>query len=253
MESASSDNAQQHGRYVVAQEAQQPQQRPVEGAKTLDNGIRVLKVVAAHPDGLSMTEIARTVGVHRTVAYRLLLTLGQHSLVTQGDDGRFRVGVGVLELSASMRSDLQSAAQPHLRQLADRTGATAHLTVLDGADAVSVAIMEPQDSEMHVAYRIGRRHPATVGAAGMAILAGRPAQPAERPEITRGRNQGYVASEGEIQLGAWGLAAPVPHGTDNAIASIGVVALGTGEETETSRWVISAAQAISRTLAVHFG
>ena len=106
---------------------------------------------------------------------------------------------------------------------------------------------------MHVAYRIGRRHPATVGAAGMAILAGRPAQPAERPEITRGRNQGYVASEGEIQLGAWGLAAPVPHGTDNAIASIGVVALGTGEETETSRWVISAAQAISRTLAVHFG
>ena len=49
-----------------------------------------------------------------------------------GGDSRFRVGVGVLELSASMRSDLQSAAQPHLRVLADRTGATAHLTVWTG-------------------------------------------------------------------------------------------------------------------------
>jgi DNA-binding IclR family transcriptional regulator len=235
----------------VAEEAEQPKQRPAEGAKTLDNGIRVLKAVAANPDGLTMTEIAKATGMHRTIAYRLLLTLGQHSLVTQGDDGRFRVGVGVLELSASMRSDLQSVAQPHLRVLADRTGATAHLTVLDGTDAVSVAIVEPQDSEMHVAYRIGRRHPATVGAAGMAILAGRPAQPAERVEITAGRSQGYVASEGEIQVGAWGLAAPVPHGTNNAIASIGVIALGTGEETETARWVISAAEAISRSLAVH--
>jgi DNA-binding IclR family transcriptional regulator len=235
---------------VVAEESQQ---RPIEGAKTLDNGIKVLKVVAAHPDGLTMTEIARAVGIHRTVAYRLLLTLGQHSLVTQGGDSRFRVGVGVLELSASMRSDLQSAAQPHLRVLADRTGATAHLTVLDGVDAVSVAIVEPQESEMHVAYRIGRRHPATVGAAGMAILAGRPAQAGERIEITAGRQQGYVASEGEIQLGAWGLAAPVPHGTNNAIASIGVVALGVGQESETASLVIAAAQAISRSLAITFG
>ena len=61
---------------------------------------------------------------------------------------------------------------------------------------------------MHVAYRIGRRHPATVGAAGMAILAGRPAQPAERIEITAGRQQGYVASEGEIQVGRLGFGRP---------------------------------------------
>jgi DNA-binding IclR family transcriptional regulator len=221
-----------------------PQQRPAGGAKTLDNGIRVLKVVAAQPNGLTMMEVARATGVHRTVAYRLLLTLGEHSLVTQGEDGRFRVGVGVLELSATVRSDLQSAAQPQLRALADRTGATAHLTVLDGADAVSIAIVEPHDSEMHVAYRIGRRHPATVGAAGMAILAGRPPQPGERDQITVGRRQGYVASEGEIQSGAWGLAAPVPHGSTNAFASIGVVTLGVAHETDTARWVIAAARAI---------
>jgi DNA-binding phage protein len=58
----------------VAEGADQPKQRAAEGAKTLDNGIRVLKVVAANPDGLTMTEIAKATGVHRTVAYRLLLT-----------------------------------------------------------------------------------------------------------------------------------------------------------------------------------
>lgn len=226
-------------------------ERPAEGAKTLDNGIRVLKAIASRADGMTMTEVARAVGVHRTVAYRLLLTLGHHSFVVPAEDGRFRVGVGVLELSSLMRSDLQSAAQPHLRVLADRTRATAHLTVLDGSDAVSVAIVEPQDTEMHVAYRIGRRHPANVGAAGMAILAGRPALSDERPEITTGRIQGYVASEGEIQLGAWGVAAPVPHGTMDAIASVGVVALGVGAEAETAQFVVAAARAIGRSLAPH--
>ncbi|KQQ08930.1 hypothetical protein ASF46_14500 [Rathayibacter sp. Leaf296] len=223
----------------------------MEGAKTLDNGIRVLKVVAAHPDGLTMTEISRAAGVHRTVAYRLLLTLGQHSLVRQSEDGRFRVGVGVLELSASLRTDLQSAAQPHLRSLAESTGATAHLTILDGDDAVSIAIVEPQDAEMHVAYRIGRRHRATVGAAGMAILAGRPLHPDERAEIALGRQQGYVASHGEIQSGAWGVAAPVPHPSGLAFASVGVVALGIGAEEEIARHVIRAAQAVGDTLALH--
>ena len=232
-------------------ESSSPQRRPAEGAKTLDNGIKVLKVVAAHPDGLTMTEIARAADVHRTVAYRLLLTLGQHSLVSQSEDGRFRVGVGVLELATSMRSDLQSVAQPHLRTLADRTGATAHLTVLDGADAVSVAIVEPQNSEMHVAYRIGRRHPATVGAAGMAILAGRPPEQGERAEITRGRQQGYVVSEGEIQLGAWGLASPVPPGGAHAIASVGVVALQVADESATALEVVGAAQAIGRSLSMN--
>jgi DNA-binding IclR family transcriptional regulator len=233
----------------MTEESGQVRQRPTEGAKTLDNGIRVLKAVAAHPDGLTMTEVARAAQVHRTVAYRLLLTLGEHSLVTQGTDGRFRVGVGVLELSASMRSDLHSVAQPHLQELAEHTGATAHLTVLDGADAVSVAIVQPQDNPISVGYRIGRRHPATVGAAGMAILAGRAPQAGEREQIAKGRLQGYVASEGEMQAGAWGLAAPVRHDSLEATASVGIVALGAKDEVDTARWVVAAAQAISRSLA----
>jgi DNA-binding IclR family transcriptional regulator len=218
------------------------------GAKTLDNGIRVLKTVASHPEGVTITEISHTVGVHRTVAYRLLGTLSQHSLVSQGSDGRYRLGFGIAELSLSLRSDLQSAAHPHLRDLAETAGATAHLTLLDGEDAVSIGVVEPLNTQVHVTYRIGFRHPVTLGAAGMAILIGRSPLPGERPEVTTGRRQGYVASEGEIQSGAWGLAAPLPNGDAASVASVGVVALRPLDEYATAEHVLHAADAIGRRL-----
>jgi len=218
--------------------------RAVAGAKTLDNGIRVLKAIAGSSDGLTTTEVARAVGVHRTVAYRLLTTLREHSLVTQGADSTFRLGIGVVELSSLLRSDLRSAAQPHMRRLAETTRATVHLTVRDGEDAVGIALVMPTDSDMHVAYRVGRRYPLSVGAAGLAILAGNPPIDGERPEVTSGRSTGYVTSHGEIQSGAWGLAAPLTGGTDPADVSVGVVGFGDFDEAQTARHVLAAAAAI---------
>ena len=62
------------------------------GAKTLDNGLRVLEAIATRPDGSTIADVARVVGIHRTVAYRLLVTLTDHALVSQGPDGRYRLG-----------------------------------------------------------------------------------------------------------------------------------------------------------------
>jgi DNA-binding IclR family transcriptional regulator len=232
----------------MTEESLDGSQRGTGGAKTLDNGIRVLKAVAAQPDGLTTTGVARATGIHRTVVYRLLSTLRSHSLVSQGKDARFRLGVGVVELASQLRSDLQSAAQPHMRKLAETTGATVHLTVLDGDDAVGITIVEPLSSDMHVAYRVGRRYPVTVGAAGLAILAGRAPMAGERPEVTAGRRVGYVASHGEIQRGAWGLAAPLPNGTEDAVASVGVVSLSPLDETHTAECVLAGARAIASSL-----
>jgi DNA-binding IclR family transcriptional regulator len=214
------------------------------GAKTLDNGIRVLKTVASHPEGLTITDISHAVGIHRTVTYRLLGTLSRHSFVFKGNDGRYHLGLGVAELSGSLRSDLQAAAHAHLRTLAEAVGATAHLTILDGDDAVSIGVVEPVNTQFHVAYRIGFRHPASLGAAGMAILVGRSHRPGERPEVTLGRRKGYVASEGEIQRGAWGLAAPLPNGDAESVASVGVVALQPLDESAIAELVLHAAEAI---------
>jgi DNA-binding IclR family transcriptional regulator len=108
---------------------------------------------------------------------------------------------------------LRDAALPVLRDLAEEVGATAHLTVADGDEALAVAVVEPSWTSVHVAYRVGSRHPLERGAAGRAILAARRPAAADR----------YVLTEGELQPGAQGIAAPVPVGLVEA--SVGVVSL----------------------------
>jgi DNA-binding IclR family transcriptional regulator len=182
-----------------------------ETSQTLDRGIRLLGLLA---DGrsLSVTELATALGVARPVVYRLLATLEGHSWVRRGDDGRVRLGLGVLQLAQQVQPLLRRAAVPELRRLADSLGATAHLTMADGDEALAVAVVEPSWTDYHVSYRVGSRHPLDRGAAGKAILAARTG----RPEV--------VTTDGELQAGAVGVAVALP--VSALEASVGVVALG---------------------------
>jgi DNA-binding IclR family transcriptional regulator len=215
------------------------------GSKTLSNGIKVLKKLGERRQGLLITQLAKELALHRTVVYRLLGTLQQEGLVTQRDDGRFELGLGVIELAGAVRSNLQAAAQGPLRQLADQARATAFLAVLEGDEVVSVSAVEPPNAPVHVSYRPGFRHSAELGP-GRAILIGRPFDPAERPDLARCREQGYVATHDEIQRGAWGLAAPVAMGPSPAEAAIGVVSLGPFDEAFVAPLVIAAAEATAQ-------
>ena len=181
-------------------------------SQTLDRGLRLLGAVASSPNGLTVAEASELLGVNRTIVYRLAATLEQHGLVRR-DAGRFSIGFGVLALAGSVHPLLRRAAAPVLRSLAEDVGATAHLTIADGVDALAVAVVEPSRTDYHVAYRVGSRHPLDRGAAGRAILAGRTG------------TGSFVASAGELQSGAHGVAAPV-LAAPGVEASVGVVALG---------------------------
>jgi DNA-binding IclR family transcriptional regulator len=186
--------------------------RPAETAQTLDRGLRLLHLVADAPGGLTVTEAATRLGVGRAVVYRLVGALADHGMVRRDSRGRLRLGVGVLHLARRAQPLLADAALPTLRGLAERIGATAHLTVAEGVEAVALAVVEPSWTAFHVAYRAGSRHPLERGAAGRAILAGR-----------RGVASPVVTS-GELQAGAHGVAAPV-LGVEGLEASVGVVAM----------------------------
>lgn len=79
---------------------------------------------------------------------------------------------------------MREAALPALRSLAEDIGATAHLTLVDGADALAVAVVEPTWTDYHVAYRPGFRHPLDQGAAGRAILSARQRTVVDHPGYT---------------------------------------------------------------------
>jgi DNA-binding IclR family transcriptional regulator len=207
-----------------------------ETAQTLDRGLRLLQLVAAAPGGLTVTEAAAALGVGRAVVYRLAGTLAAHGLLRRDDAARLRLGVGVLPLARAAQPILADAATAPLRRLAEATGATAHLTMADGAEAVAVLVVEPTWTRFHVAYRPGSRHPLDRGAAGRAILAGRTGI------------EGYLSTAGELQPGAHGVAAPV-LGVEALDASVGVIALAALDLATVGPAVVAAAASVASALS----
>jgi len=182
-----------------------------------------------------MTEAATRLQVGRAVVYRLTATLIEHGMLRRDAEGRLRLGMAVLELAQRAQPLISGAALPPLRRLAEKAGATTHLTIADSGEALALLVVEPSWTQFHVAYRTGSRHPLDQGAAGRAIIAGRSGQ------------AGYITSEGELQAGAHGVAAPI-LGVPGLEASVGVVVLGGLNAAEVGPWVVEAAQQVGDNL-----
>ncbi|MER6946660.1 helix-turn-helix domain-containing protein [Nonomuraea sp. NPDC000554] len=200
-----------------------------ESAQTLERGLRLLRLLADGKGGRTPTELSAGLSLSRPVVYRLLTTLMNEGFVRRDTEGRVHLGYGVLVLAQAVQPLLRAAALPALRRLAEQVGATAHLTVAEGDDGLAVAVVEPSWTNMHVAYREGSRHPLSKGAAGQAILA-----------LREGRHD-YLVTEGQLQEGARGIAAPVT-GLPWLEASVGVVTFGPLEESTGPRVVQAAAE-----------
>lgn len=219
-----------------------------EYSQTLARGLRVLELLRERPDGLGVNAVAAELGLHRTVVYRLLGTLRTHGLLVQDESGRYRLGLGLLEYVNAVRTDLRTAAEPWLGTLADEVGATAFLTLAEERDAISANVRAPRQAQLHVGYRAGVRHPLTVSAAGLAILASGPAVDGERADVARARRDGYAVTHGELQPGAWGLAVGLSRRLVPTGASIGIVALTELDTDAVAATVLRVARAIESDL-----
>lgn len=219
--------------------------------QTLERGLYALEAIARRPGGISTAELAAELGVHRAIAYRIVATLEAHGLVVRTASGQLMLGGQIVALSTRFRPQLRTLAQPVLEQLAQETGATAFLTVAEGDRCVAVATAEPEGGVLSISYRVGSRHPVTAGAAGIAILAGRPAAAADTQEVKAARETGYALTTGQIQPGATGIAAPIAALLSEHVidASIGVVTVGNFDVGFTGAKVISAAKSLALSLS----
>ncbi|MFB9908692.1 IclR family transcriptional regulator [Allokutzneria oryzae] len=195
---------------------------PQEIAQTLDRGLQVLQLLGAEAGGLSATDVAARLGVHRSIAARLLATLLNRGFAARRGDGRYVLGTALVSLAGLVSADLVGAATPLLAEAAERLGLTAVLHVADGAESVALASIEPRHADFHVGIRPGSRAPLTVAASGLAILSGRPAVAGERAEVTEARRCGFAVTTGELLPGFTGIAAPVLVGGP-VEASVGMI------------------------------
>ena len=179
------------------------------GSQTLARGLTALQSVAATPGGLTVQQVADQIGVHRTIAYRLLATLAQFNLVARNDDGRYRPAAGLATLGAAFDNNLRQLCLPRLRSLADELGTTVSLLVAEGDQQVAVAVIVPTHVSYQLSFHEGSRYPLERGAAGIALLASMPPRPGERDLVTLTRERGWVITHGEVEPNTYGLAVAV--------------------------------------------
>jgi len=179
------------------------------GSQTLARGLAALQMVADSPNGLTVQQLADQVGVHRTIAYRLLSTLAEFRLVAKGQDGRYRPAAGLAVLGASFDRNVRQVSLPVLRALADDLGTTVSLLIAEGDQQVAIAVIVPSHVAYQMSFHEGSRYPLERGAAGIALLASMPPRPGERDLVTQTRDCGWVTTYAEIEPNTYGLAVPV--------------------------------------------
>jgi len=218
-------------------------------SQTLDRGLRILEHLAKVATPQPIAEVAQSVGLHRSIAYRLLRTLEDHQLVERDAGGRYALGLGVAALARGVRTGLQAAATPRLDELVTELRMTAFLVVRAGDEAVTVTSVEPHDSPAHVTYRPGTRHPVGRGAPGLALLMPEPPTSGDRPELQTARVTGWAPSRGEVIPGLRSVAAPVLGPDGGARAALAVVYIDdTVDEERIGRAVVDAAGKVSAAL-----
>ena len=219
--------------------------RPVPPAGAIDRALAVLGVLAEASTPMGVTEIARRVGLPKSVVHYHVSALVRNRYVEARPDRRYGLGYAALRLGRGNYSNLELRARalPHMRALHHDTWETVTLSVLVGRERVYVdQLVSPQ--EIKLAVELGRPFPLHAGASGRAILAFLPddtrdgllSQPLERltpatvvdPGVLRSllevvRRAGLAVSRSERQQGAASVAAPVfdNHGIAGAISVCG--------------------------------
>lgn len=223
--------------------------RPAPGAQTLARGLRALELVAQSRDGAIVQDIAGELDVHRSIASRLLSTLADARLVVRGADGRYRAGAGLAALAAGIHATLRAAAEPVMRELAAELGSTISLLVVEGGEAVAIAVIEPPSSGYVLSFRAGSRHPLGRGSAGVALLAAQPARPGESGTVEAARRQGFAATFGEVEPGAHGVAVPLRSIDGVPVACLNLITYRPEVAQSAPPILMAAAERVSDTLA----
>jgi DNA-binding IclR family transcriptional regulator len=212
--------------------------------QSVDRALTILDILARHGE-LGVTEIAASLGVHKSTAFRLVSALEQHRLVEQlSERGKYRLGFGIVRLASATtaRMSLAEESRPFCRQLAAEFNETVNVAVLDTDAAVNIA-QEQGQATVSVQNWIGKRTPLHATSSGKVLLAWAAGPQllefladalarytphtitsgaALRTELDRVRGLGWAGTEQELEIGLNAVAAPIrgPGGTVLAAISI---------------------------------
>jgi len=153
--------------------------------KTLTNSVvkafRILDILAEQGE-IGVTELARTLNMHKATVYRFLLTMKEMGYLKKDlKTDKYSLTLKLFELGSSAlgRLSILEEARPVMKKISENTAETIHLAVLEGGEVVYIEKFDsPQTLRMY--SRIGRRAPAYCTGLGKALLAWAPPSVVER-------------------------------------------------------------------------
>lgn len=213
---------------------------------SLLHGLEILDMFERDRSEIGIGEMAQHLGLHRSTTSRLAATLAVAGyLEPTGEPGRYRLSGKLVTLGELVASegDVRRAALPYLRDLVQSLGETGHLAILEGAEAVTVGVVDGwQTVRMH--SWVGKRSPAHCSSMGKALLAGLDAEEIDalypdarleartdrtitdrdqlKRQLAQVREHGYAVDREELEPHLCCVAGPVFDRTGAVVASISV-------------------------------
>jgi DNA-binding IclR family transcriptional regulator len=142
-------------------------------APALEKGLDVLELLASVSEALTHSEIARHLGRTLTEIFRMLVCLEERGYVSRaGSSERYQLTLKLFEI-VHQHHPLQrliTQARPLMQQVANRTGQSCHLAMLNNAEVVVVAQVDGPRN-MGFSVRLGANVDLLNTASGHVILA----------------------------------------------------------------------------------
>lgn len=233
---------------------------------------RILREFGKHSTQLGVSQLARSIGVGKSTAHRVIWTLVEEGLLEKVEEtGLFRLTSVMRSLGASAETAqrLHEAATLPLDNLRPHTPGTLHVAILDGVDVLYVERREGRGA-IPVFRAVGARNAAYLTSSGKVLLAFLPdeqlqplvagmrllprtprtitSRPLLLAELALVRRQGYAENRGESQPGMCSIAAPIRDPLGRVVASVSVAEHTTDEAAglpHLARAVTETAQRIS--------
>lgn len=142
------------------------------GVIAVARAFAILDAFKARENALTLGELSRRTGLHKTTALRIARTIAGTGYMVQLQDGSWRLGASAAWLGARYQTthDQTASIEPILRELSATTGESAAFYVREGDARVCVVRVDgPQTIRHHV--RTGELLPINRGAIGRVLLA----------------------------------------------------------------------------------
>ncbi|WP_158893961.1 IclR family transcriptional regulator [Amycolatopsis anabasis] len=217
-------------------------------ADMVGKALRLLSLLGEYPDGVGLSELARSAGFPVSTTHRLLGSLQAEGFVRSDPDSkRYALGLRLFELGqqVSHARGFAGVALPVMQRLSDETGEPTLMAVLDGTDQVYVHAVQGRQ-QVQIRGEPGRRGPLHCTSMGKCLVAfaaeadrarlvaelGLPAlapntitgRTAFAEEIAAVRDRGFAIADEEHEAGIRAVGVPVCGPDGVALAALSTAA-----------------------------